>query len=232
MKESLASLGRDFMTARAFIYTLRHSSPSEQATKDFWSKASPEAIDKIVKNLSDPNDKEREQIRRILSELGVCSVLDAGCGPATEYLSYRSSDALREVKYVGVDLSARMLDIARARFDGIPLVRSDADSLPFADKSFDAVVIRHVLEHQPNGYKKIVEEAIRIARKGVVIDFFLPPLGFNFDVKLTGKEGIATNWYSKNNFEKFLFSFPFFCVDLVRCPNIFGQNAAIYTLVK
>lgn len=168
----------------------------------------------------------------MLSELKAESVLDAGCGPCTEHLSYRMNGPLKDVRYVGVDRSQRMLGIARNRFPEVNLVRADVEDLPFADHSFDAVVIRHVLEHQPGGYETAILEALRVARKAVVVDFFLPPLGLvNFDVKLNDKDGVSHNWYSKKKFEKFLRGLNvLFAVS--ESTNSAGHKALIYAIEK
>lgn len=222
---------RDVMTARAFLYTLRRARFGNPS-KDWWDVAASEKVEKVAAALSDPNDEERKEIKRILSELEVESVLDAGCGTCTEYLSYKNNGPLKDIRYVGLDRSRRMLGIARNRFPDVNLVRGDVEDSPFADSSFDAVVIRHVLEHQPYGYEATVLEALRVARKCVIVDFFLPPLGFiNFDIKLNDKDGVSYNWYSRKKFEKFLRgqNVLFSASD---STNAAGHKALIYAIEK
>lgn len=232
MKELVRDLRREAMTARAFAYTVRHSSLFKRPSKDFWDNGSSQKLSSIVDNLSDPNDEERIEIKRILGDIGVGSVLDVGCGPSTEYLSYKNNGSLKDVSYVGVDISQKMIDISRKRFPGIDIVRGDGENLPFADFSFDAVVLKHVLEHQPDGYKKSVAEAIRVARKCVVIDFFLPPLTLPFDVNLTDANGVSANWYSESRFREFAFTLPISYLEKSRARNKYGQWASVYTLRK
>jgi ubiquinone/menaquinone biosynthesis C-methylase UbiE len=74
-------------------------------------------------------------------------VLDAGCG--TGWLAAGLRRAAPQVRVVGVDLSAGMLD--RARTAGAwPLLQADAQRLPLGDASVDLVVGRGVLHHLPD----------------------------------------------------------------------------------
>jgi ubiquinone/menaquinone biosynthesis C-methylase UbiE len=61
------------------------------------------------------------------------------------------------------------MDIERDPSRGInPDVVGDAQAIPFPDKTFDVVVMAEVLEHLDNPMKA-VEEAIRVAKRAVVI---------------------------------------------------------------
>ena len=71
------------------------------------------------------------------------AVLDVGCGAAR---SYAPELARRAGSYVGVDVSATAVELARG--GGLDArVIEDASELPFADGSFDKVVCVEVLEH-------------------------------------------------------------------------------------
>lgn len=89
------------------------------------------------------------------------SILDLGCG-AGAY-----SRALREVGFecIGCDVNLEYLRTAHAQ--GVPVAAVDAQ-LPFADGSFDTVVIFEVIEHVPN-FEAILSEAFRVARRNVLI---------------------------------------------------------------
>lgn len=88
-------------------------------------------------------------------------VVDLGCGSGvfTNVLhqrGYRSS---------GVDLSPSLLAIARAKFSGIEFLEGDIERLPFADASFDGVLLSGVLHHLPER-SRCAAEVFRILRPG------------------------------------------------------------------
>lgn len=67
-------------------------------------------------------------------------VLDVGCGTGT-LLKLLSSQAGADGHLTGVDLSEGMLEVARAKLDGLPadLILANAEELPFPNASFDRV---------------------------------------------------------------------------------------------
>ncbi len=83
----------------------------------------------------------------------------------------------REVNITGIDISERMTERLREKYDGERAARPDqrwgklvvalADSvrLPFADASFDAVIAVHVL-HLVTNWRSALEEALRVLKPG------------------------------------------------------------------
>lgn len=98
-------------------------------------------------------------------------VLDVGCGPAVAARDVASIGAT----YTGLDLNAPSLTQARAAAPALELVLGDANSLPFADSSFDLVFLRAVLTVVPlaDARQRIVSEAARVSRRFVGIYDFL-----------------------------------------------------------
>ena len=94
------------------------------------------------------------------------TLLDIGCG--TGHFSFWFHDL--GLKVTGIDISLNMLGVAvdRLKHEEIKLVRGDAHTLPFQDKSFDLTVMITTLEflHQP---AKAVEEAFRVAKSKVFL---------------------------------------------------------------
>jgi len=94
---------------------------------------------------------------------GEC-VLDAGCG--TGMLLRRLAEAAPGIRLIGVDASPEMLAEARREApDGTTLQQADVRHLPFADASFDAVVIGSVLHYLPDA-EAALAEAARVLRPG------------------------------------------------------------------
>jgi SAM-dependent methyltransferase len=79
----------------------------------------------------------READVRLLGEVAGRDVLEVGCGsaPCSRWLAEQGA------RVVGLDLSAGMLRYASAANEAtgidVPLVRANAERLPFADRSFD-----------------------------------------------------------------------------------------------
>lgn len=94
------------------------------------------------------------------------TLLDIGCG--TGHFSFWFHDLGLEV--TGIDISLNMLGVAvdRLKHEEIKLVRGDAHSLPFQDKSFDLTVMITTLEflREP---RKAVEEAFRVTKSKVFL---------------------------------------------------------------
>lgn len=95
-------------------------------------------------------------------------VLDLGCG--TGALAQLVNNALPCARVTGVDISGAMVDRARERLGGsVRLFRADAESLPFAEGSFDAVVMNDVLHHVPDASRAAFEAWRVLGRDGVLV---------------------------------------------------------------
>ncbi len=107
---------------------------------------------------------------------GYGRVLDMGCGFGTFVLACR----MNGYRAFGIDISPYELDFARRRMadegpDNVSQVYSaaSAESLPFADGSFQVVTLWNILEHVPD-YKEVLHEADRVLSPGGFI-FLLAP---------------------------------------------------------
>jgi SAM-dependent methyltransferase len=105
----------------------------------------------------------------LLDAAGVRSgwrVLDVATGPG--YVAERA--AARGASAVGIDLAEGMLELARQRVGGVELLRADAEKLPFAGASFDAVVGGFVINHLPHPQRALAE-ATRVLVSGGQVAF-------------------------------------------------------------
>lgn len=91
---------------------------------------------------------DRRWRKRAMALVAACSpreVLDLATGTAD--LAIDMAEAMSEVRITGVDLSTEMLavgreKVARAGFsERVTLLEGDAEQLPFADETFDAVTV-------------------------------------------------------------------------------------------
>jgi len=106
-----------------------------------------------------------ERIIDIVTRLGRFApgarLADLGCGSGvfTGLLHQRGFDC------TGIDLSPKLIRIAREAHPGIDFQEGDIEHLPFADGSIDGVVLAGVLHHLPD-LSKCAAEIKRILRPG------------------------------------------------------------------
>jgi len=112
-----------------------------------------------------------EQILPLAREClaGAARVLDVGTGEGQlARLVARDGAAL----VVGVDPTIAQLKLAHERGGDVEYARSAADALPFADDTFDAVVVclvfEHITDHEP-----AIAEIARVLEPGGRFAFFL-----------------------------------------------------------
>ncbi len=146
------------------------SEPETSAQYDVWSGFYDRTFGALV---------HRRQSRAI-AELDVKPgerVLDLGVGTGLSLIKYPP-----DAKVVGVDLSAGMLKKADDKLQGdglhhADLIQADAMHTPFADDSFDHVMVSHVISvvSDPN---RLLEECKRIVKPTgtiVVLNHFQSP---------------------------------------------------------
>ena len=88
-------------------------------------------------------------------------VVDLGCGSG----AFTNLLQRRGYRCSGVDLSPKMIAIAQTKFAGIDFIEGDIECLPFADASFDGVMLSGVLHHLPDR-SRCAAEVFRILRPG------------------------------------------------------------------
>jgi len=103
------------------------------------------------------------------------SALDVACGSG-KLTAELARQAGPRGRVVGLDFSPRMLDVARREHPGLTFVEGDALNLPFEDSSFDATTIAFGLRNLADPIRGL-REMIRVARRGVVLEFVRPPKG-------------------------------------------------------
>src|SRR5215470_5921516 len=80
-------------------------------------------------------------------------VLDVCCGPGL----VAGAAAARKAITAGVDFSSAMLAIARDAQPRVEFSQGDAEALPYADGSFEAVVANFGVHHLPHPTAALVE---------------------------------------------------------------------------
>jgi ubiquinone/menaquinone biosynthesis C-methylase UbiE len=107
---------------------------------------------------------EKKVLRILLEPMQPKSLLEVGAG--TAHFTRWFADALG-LDVVGADLSPLMLAESRKHWNG-PMIQADAIALPFKAQSFDVVAFITCFEYMPDPVK-VLQEAARIARKGLLI---------------------------------------------------------------
>jgi SAM-dependent methyltransferase len=103
-------------------------------------------------------------IEPLLDAVGVQSgmrLLDVACGPGR----CAAAAAARGAVPLGLDAAVGMIAVARTRYPELEFQQGDAERLPFADESFDAVVAGFVVNHLPRPEGALAEFA-RVLRRG------------------------------------------------------------------
>ena len=108
--------------------------------------------------------EERSALTRALEALPPARTLDVACG--TGYLTQHLPGEV-----TGVDQSASMLDLARAKVPEGRFVQADALQLPFPDRSFERLLTSFFYGHlEEPDRTAFLSEARRIAAELVIVD--------------------------------------------------------------
>lgn len=115
-------------------------------------------------------DGVNQSVDRLLPRLGGVPagsvILDIGCG--TGNLTLRFPEVVSCTRIVGVDISSRVLAIAKrhaqeARFDNFECLRANASNLPFGKGEFDAIV-SNIVFHLVSDKLGCLREILRVLK--------------------------------------------------------------------
>ena len=135
-----------------------------------------------VQNLAMKLNGYRESVAKYLKSLDLdlgpdSLILDAGCGTGIVTMAFQDA-GFRPAHSVALDLSFKSLEVAREHFTkrkiyakATSAVQSNVLSMPFADDTFDLVLMCGVLEYTP--LDEGLAEAARVLKKGKPL-VFLP----------------------------------------------------------
>lgn len=131
------------------------------------------------------------------------TVLDVGCGPGWN-LDHFHQYGPQIGGYRGLDYSERFVRVANLRHPANPRFRvGNARALKEPNGSWDVVLLQDILEHT-NGYETPIREALRVARKRVIIALW-KTMNTNGqdDINDDGDDGYGAT-YDEGKFLRFL----------------------------
>jgi len=132
---------------------------------------------------------------------GLHSVLDVGCGTG---IMFELLQGIRPgIDYVGVDVTERFIEEARRRHavDANRFLVRSVFQLDSLQRTFDAVLCRHLLEHLPD-YAPAVQNMYARADRKLIVTFYLPPRPLRWKRKRDEKfeKGYYTHTYDLGKF--------------------------------
>jgi ubiquinone/menaquinone biosynthesis C-methylase UbiE len=88
-------------------------------------------------------------------------VADLGCGSGV------FTNLLHQAGYncIGLDLSPKLIGIARAKFPEVEFLEGDVEHLPFATESLDGILLSGLVHHLPDP-SRCAAEVFRVLRRG------------------------------------------------------------------
>jgi SAM-dependent methyltransferase len=117
--------------------------------------------------------QRRKMLKRFLDPLEVAgrTVLEVGCGPGGNLLHLQR---FRPARSIGVDVSSRMLDLARQRLQGhehVELLKTDGRRIELsdhiADVTFTVTVLMHISDDAM--FRSVVSELCRLTKHTLVL---------------------------------------------------------------
>jgi SAM-dependent methyltransferase len=172
----------------------------------------------------------RRKIVDVAIEHGAESVLETGCGSCIDYPMFRDAG----IRYVGVDVTEKMLEYARSYNPDVDIRLGTIYSLPFKDGEFPVTYVKDVLEHLPApgaekvNYQDAVRELWRVAGKVMMVGFFIPP---SCSEKYRYEDGVWINTYRRDEVKGFIRGLPGF-IQLEEFNKLGYNNASLYVITK
>ncbi|MBR3543194.1 MAG: methyltransferase domain-containing protein [Treponema sp.] len=134
--------------------------------KTDYAKVS-EVYDKNKGRLDFPKDQE---IEKLLEKNGSATVLDLACGTGNYLLGQKKHYEGKNIRWIGIDLSTEMLDVAKSKNLEAEFINASAESFDLEEGSVDLVVCNFAFHHFEDK-KKCLSKIYAALKKGGVLKF-------------------------------------------------------------
>ncbi len=171
----------------------------EDFKQTWWDDNLDTMYDEFVSWVGGRDSISKVFFRNYIKEKQYKTLLDLGCGNATEFFAYK--DEYPELDYTGLDSSSFLYEKNTSL--GVNMVLSPAENTGLPDRSHDVVFSRHVLEHQPD-FKPVLTEMMRLSSREAIHVFFIAPGEFPEHIGYDQSQNLYHNRYNKSDIEKFI----------------------------
>jgi ubiquinone/menaquinone biosynthesis C-methylase UbiE len=134
------------------------------------------AVAEVCKVIADREDSFEKRWAKELAgrDAEPLRVLEFACGSANDYRYFDSYGLGPYLDYTGIDLNDDNIANARKRFPGVGFEVGSILDLPQEDNSVDYVLAFDIFEHLSiEAMEQAMSEAMRVAKKGIVVAFFI-----------------------------------------------------------
>jgi ubiquinone/menaquinone biosynthesis C-methylase UbiE len=169
----------------------------------WWDDNLDTRYDEFASWVGDSNSRSKVFFRNYIKEKKYTSLVDIGCGNATEFFAYQKE--YPELQYTGVD-SSKILNERNSKL-GVPMILAPAENTELLSDFAEVAFSRHVLEHQPK-FQPVLNEIIRLASKVAIHIFFIPPGDNSEHIGYDSSQNLYHNRYNKKDIEEYIISNP------------------------
>jgi ubiquinone/menaquinone biosynthesis C-methylase UbiE len=198
---------------------------SERFKQTWWDKNLGQKFGEFKNWIGDSNAESKVFVRKYVADQGHKSLVDFGCGPATEFFGYKNDGY--DINYTGVDSSWVLYSHITSQ--GVPSLYSPVEEVPLPSSSADVAFSRHVLEHLPT-FRECLGEMIRIGKKEVINVFFIEPTEEAEKIDFYEPDQLYHNRYNKGDVEAFVNSNP--KVESFRWVRITTKEVGLFITLK